>query len=50
MSYWPLWRRVLMLGCSLLWLAAPILVFAEGLQAGAPGTGGQDVTPHWSYL
>ena len=35
--------------CSLLWLALAA-TGAHALDAGAPGTGGQDLTPHWAYL
>jgi diguanylate cyclase (GGDEF)-like protein len=42
-------RWVLMLCLGLLWLA-PVALWAQPLEAGAPGTGARDVTPHWAYL
>jgi len=42
-------RWVVTLCCGLLWLA-PVSLWAQPLQAGAPGTGARDVTPHWAYL
>ena len=47
MRVWLRW--VVTLCCGLLWLA-PVSLWAQALEAGAPGTGGRDVTPHWAYL
>ena len=42
-------RWVLMLCCSLLWLA-PVALWAQGMSVAQPGTGAQDATPHLQYL
>ncbi|MDE2417061.1 MAG: GGDEF domain-containing protein [Burkholderiales bacterium] len=42
-------RQVITLCCGLLWLA-PVALWAQPLEAGVPGTGARDVTPHWAWL